>query len=528
MLRVLIADDEERICQLIMALGEWDRLGLEVAGVAHNGQEALQMLEALKPDILITDIRMPGMSGLEVVSAARQMMPQLEVIIISGYAQFDYAQSALRNGVGEYLLKPINREALNLTLEKMAGVLITRRQQANDVETLRQSSQSDRERLRQKLVLDMWQNRHAPDSREQMERDGYFSVAEGVFQTFLLKIDSDWEEQSRRSMDSVLFKARDSIQPVLDRLCSDAAMTHSRNQLAGLVNLPQDRLPNLRAQLRGALNRLIAQKSMYGAVEFSLALGEACDSPAELPASFQRAREAMDERLIEGTGRLLEGRMSASGILDTDFQAHYAQAIMQAIDVLSPQLAEGAVDILKPAIHHPNLRGWELIEIVKGAGHMFITRLGAENSGQELKAFDERLEYCSDVSALLDCLRKTQLELLTQAANKRRDRDVQPIRNAKLYIQKHFTEPLTLEEVSDAIGFSVNYFSTLFKKETGEGFNKYLTKVRMDEARNLLRDTPLSVAEICAKVGYGDVKHFTKTFKNETSLTPGEYRKLYG
>ena len=105
---------------------------------------------------------------------------------------------------------------------------------------------------------------------------------------------------------------------------------------------------------------------------------------------------------------------------------------------------------------------------------------------------------------------------------------MQPIRNAKLYVQKHYAEPLTLESVSTAIGFSVNYFSTLFKKETGEGFNKYLTRIRMNQARSLLRETGVSVAEVCGRVGYCDVKHFSKTFKAETGLTPGEYRKLYG
>ena len=109
-----------------------------------------------------------------------------------------------------------------------------------------------------------------------------------------------------------------------------------------------------------------------------------------------------------------------------------------------------------------------------------------------------------------------------------KDRDNQPIRAAKLYIHKHFDQPITLEEVSAAIGFSENYFSTLFKKETGSGFAKYLTHVRMDEARSLLRDTNQSVAEICRQVGYGDLKHFTHTFKAEIGLTPGEYRKLYG
>ncbi|MDD3214942.1 MAG: response regulator, partial [Eubacteriales bacterium] len=106
MLRVLIADDEERICQLIIALGEWTRLELEVVGTAENGPAALELVRTLTPDILITDIRMPGCDGLKLVEEAHKLIPELEVIVISGYAQFDYAQTAIRFGVGEYLLKP--------------------------------------------------------------------------------------------------------------------------------------------------------------------------------------------------------------------------------------------------------------------------------------------------------------------------------------------------------------------------------------------------------------------------------------
>ena len=130
--------------------------------------------------------------------------------------------------------------------------------------------------------------------------------------------------------------------------------------------------------------------------------------------------------------------------------------------------------------------------------------------------------------ALAGILAQLQRDALNQAAQRLRERDTQPIRSAKLYIRKNFAQPITLEEVSAAIGFSVNYFSTLFKKETGEGFAKYLTRVRIDEARALLRDTVTSVAEIFKTVGYGDLKHFTRTFKAEAGLTPGEYRKLYG
>jgi len=159
---------------------------------------------------------------------------------------------------------------------------------------------------------------------------------------------------------------------------------------------------------------------------------------------------------------------------------------------------------------------------------MFVNRLNAGENEETLEDFNRRCAQCCVTRDLFGCLRRLQRDQMDKAAQKLRDRDAQPIRTAKLYIRKHFQEPVTLEEVSAAVGFSVNYFSTLFKKETGEGFTKYLTRVRMDEARALLRDTGRPVAEICRSVGYGDLKHFTHTFKAETGLTPGEYRKLYG
>ena len=99
---------------------------------------------------------------------------------------------------------------------------------------------------------------------------------------------------------------------------------------------------------------------------------------------------------------------------------------------------------------------------------------------------------------------------------------------AKQYVQSHYSQNITLEDVCAATGFSVSYFSALFKKETGEGFAKYLTRVRMERAKELLQETNLSVAEICTRVGYGDLKHFNQTFKKVTNLSPGQYRKLYG
>lgn len=126
-LKVMIADDEERICQLIEALIDCDVLHMEVVGVAHNGLEACALVKKIKPDILITDIRMPGYSGLELIERIKADQAELEIIIISGYAHFAYAQTAIKFGVGDYLLKPINREELTGTLQKL-GERIRERQ----------------------------------------------------------------------------------------------------------------------------------------------------------------------------------------------------------------------------------------------------------------------------------------------------------------------------------------------------------------------------------------------------------------
>ena len=118
MWKVMIVDDEKLICRLVKALVKWDELGMESVATADNALEALELLEEVRPDILITDIRMPGMDGLELIREVKKHCPEIEIIIISGYAHFEYAKNAIALGVGNYILKPINQEELNKTLLK--------------------------------------------------------------------------------------------------------------------------------------------------------------------------------------------------------------------------------------------------------------------------------------------------------------------------------------------------------------------------------------------------------------------------
>ena len=132
MLKVMIADDEERICKLIIALVDWEKMGMEVIGVAHDGLEAIEMATKFRPEKLITDIQMLGCSGLDLIEKVKRSITDLEIIIISGYAHFDYAQSAIKFGVGNYLLKPIDKMELYTTLRKLKERILKRKESVTD------------------------------------------------------------------------------------------------------------------------------------------------------------------------------------------------------------------------------------------------------------------------------------------------------------------------------------------------------------------------------------------------------------
>ena len=175
-----------------------------------------------------------------------------------------------------------------------------------------------------------------------------------------------------------------------------------------------------------------------------------------------------------------------------------------------------------------DVRGYELLELVNSCGALFLSQVESKDRREKLQHFLGRCRQCGSQEALFKTLSRLQDDYIRELVQQREGDMVRPIRQAKQYILNHYHEPITQEEVSNAVGLSSTYFSVLFKKEEGEGFAKYLTGVRMEQAKILLREDNCSVSEICRRVGYNDLKHFTHNFEKATGLKPGAYRKLYG
>lgn len=528
MIKVMIADDEERICQLIEALIDWDSLHMEVAGIAHNGLEACEMVRQIRPDILITDIRMPGCNGLELIENVKKSVEDLQIVIISGYAHFAYAQTAIKFGVGDYLLKPINKVELASTLQKFKERIEEKIQRREEQLWIQHKSEADIRLFRVNLVNRLMDQKVWQPSVQVLQEEYYLHVEEGVYQGFVLKVDSTGEI-SQAGVNIILEKTQTLLENSFKTRCAEIVVGTKGSSCVGFVNYADAQVEQIRRVFRSCLNQLESEKEIFGPVMFTAALGDMTRDVGELQETVRQANVIIEERLLRGTGKLLERMPAGMAVHEQNILEKYLRQIVHAVEVMSVEEAAEAVRQMgQRMLEVKDLKGYEVRELVYSAAGLFLSQVEVKNRADEMKAFEEQCSLCGSMDQLMDCLGALQSRYVEQIRLSHEADTVRPIRMAKQYIQNHYSEQITQEEVSSAVGLSAAYFSALFKKVEGEGFAKYLINVRMEQAKVLLRETNTAVSKICQQVGYNDLKHFTRTFEKMTGVKPSVYRKMYG
>ncbi|MDD3370167.1 MAG: response regulator, partial [Lachnospiraceae bacterium] len=510
MLKILIADDEERLCQLIKKLVDWDDLHMQVVGTAANGIEAAQMVDELSPDILITDIRMPGCDGLELIQTVKRSNPQIEIIIISGYAYFSYAQAAIKFGVENYLLKPINKVELTETLKKIYQKILERNESEDNLENLIRSSENDRIKVKNNLIMDMLETEALSITMESLQQDYHLGVREGIFQGFCLKMDYDICQLTDSARKIVYDKVTSTILGNLKRVCYEIILNIKDGSGYGILNYTPKKQDDVHRIMRDCLNQLNSQKSILGDIDFTLALGSSETDAVKLPDSLKKCRQLIQERILTGTGSIIEKMGNYNIVRDQSILESYSRKMLHAIELLSAEEGEAAVISFRTTIMNlKNVNGYEIYDFVLSAANLFLAQTDYKKRKEEEEIFRRQWMQCGNLDQLFSYLSNLQKRVLEAIKQERENEALRPIRQAKQYIQNHYKEQITLEEVSDAVGLSSGYFSVLFKKVEGDGFAKYLINFRIEQAKVLLRESNYSVSDICKQVGYNDLKHFT-------------------
>lgn len=536
MYRVIIADDEPKVALLIRNLIRWEELGLELAGTAHDGITALEMIEALHPDIVITDIRMPGYDGIELISRVKQQNPHADFIIISGYRHFDYAQKAIRFGVEDYLLKPLKAAEINQTLRKMTDKYRERDQEKQQQNKVSVRLAQDAELRREQLVSGFLAGACDPSlSLDQINQACGLSLRPELFQAFMIKADVHFESMNPSVGKLLADKTLSVIQSVLQDRCHGVVLYPVGSGIYGLVNFNEPQQKPLRKALVTVIDELQSHSELFDRVRVTVGLGSPSGDIRDMPRSLREAESAAADRLVCGAGKIIDHTPGKDPVLllNTLITAEVRSRLLKGVEILEDAEIQRILDAVSCEMAtREDITGDAVKILCEECVQILHFGLKCQNAVdgrvEALQAgFFESFTMCSRQKDALNLLKAYASQVIAHVLAQRKSENNRPVRESQKYIHANFSSPLSLESISQRAGFNAAYFSQLFKKETGMNFLEYVTEVRIKEAKRFLSDPRKTIADVAADVGYSDVKHFSKLFIRITGINPSQYRKLY-
>lgn len=540
MLTVLIADDEVKIVQLIQCLVRWEDFDMEVVATANDGLTAFSLISELEPDIVITDIRMPNVSGVELVQCTQNQGLHPYFIIVSGYSDFEYAQQAIKLGVEDYLLKPLKKKELESVLTKIqekAG--LAEKELAHRI-ALNDALITSHAKLKNALLTDLLIKEKTSVSRmsaEELNREYGVSFPGSSYVCVIWHLFSEHEREQIASQEEYQFLLPKLEKELLQRisgLCRETLSIALEHEILFLLNYDEVCQMDLEDQLSRLKIQFLNYRSIYPDMQMCLCMGSVAADFSGFVQSYQDARTALQMRFDKNGTFFLKYQPTSSSVLSVNdiLTAPLKAKLTKEIELLNHAGFSAVLDEVKILLLKNKNQGTVLYQCYQLLADLFLLNMAPHMEQNQLTPLRHQMEDVLQIySAFEDafsCFQDLCLNCIARQRDAKKEAEHLPIRQARQYLQEHFAEPISLESVSRSVGFNPAYFSTLFKKETGQNFSDYLIKIRITQAQNMLTHTNMGIADIAVACGYSDVKYFSKLFKRNTSITPSEFRKLYG
>ena len=528
MIELLIVDDERRICRLIKRLIHFEVFGLHLADFAYDGESALEKIQALKPQIVITDIKMPGMDGLELVKRTRDLGLDTHFIILSGYGTFDYARSAIRYQVDDYLLKPVNEKVLNETLEKLCGVITAQDAKRGEVQVITREMEFSSQRMRGYFIFSLIYNPGELQDKGIPELNAEYSLSfhPGLFQVAILNL-IPCEKAAR--ITAIVRQVDQLFQLAMAERCFDYKSMIDKERIILVLNYRQELGPRMDSMLEYAFDGLLENREISSFVKMTLLLGEVKDCPAGLYESFRSADRSMNFGILCGYNACYHAAKGGGHNLVPDERER--AAMIRAIEAESKQPVKKLVEEMTarrlPALLENPAEMDYVIHILGAFAEYAAAQDVRSDTFTEIRnhaLFQYR--SCENLQEVEELVADGMWKMRAIYEEIRAGKQSLPVVKARQYIDRNYQKPISLETVAKEVYLSPAYFSAVFKKEQGLTFSDYLAQVRIERAKRLLSNMKYSVAEVAAAVGYPDQRYFSRVFKKMTGVNPLEYRKL--
>lgn len=522
--KVMLVDDEEAVRQAIEKKLRWEEIGFEVIATAENGEEALELAEKLMPDVVMTDIKMPFMDGLSLCRKLKENRRDTRIVIFSGFDEFEYAREAIKLEVAEYILKPIDSEELKEVFLRIRENLDAEIDEKRNHEKLYEYYQKSLPVMKEQFMASLLEGKITDELIDEMNRSyevnldaAYYAVA--VFRADLgekamersllnLSLKRMIEENARGRVEIRSFLYLDMV-AVIMLLDGTAALNEEIQELD---------------QVCKAASRMLE-------VNVTAGIGQVVSELGNLAHSYKGAVDAVEYRVLLEANQAIYIR-DIQPAVNSDFvlDDQDIQKVTRAVKLGSRQEVRDAVDDLidkfknsKISLHRYQVAMMELLAELLKLGRSYHLNL-EEIFGGNMDFYREVAKFDS-LDSLGEWLYSVCIKFRSLIRQEQTDSTKLLTEKAKQFIQEHYADSkLSVEMLCQHLNVSAAYFSTIFKKETGQSFVMYLTNVRMEAALELLNNSKEKTYVIADKVGYTEPNYFSYVFRKQYGMSPTKYR----
>ncbi|MGQ7280674.1 response regulator [Brevibacillus thermoruber] len=546
MYTLLLIDDEEDVREGVVREIDWQAYGFAVVGTAENGQEALEKMERSVPDIVVTDIKMPFMDGLELAAVVKERYPTVKIVILTGFDEFEYARKAVKLQIDEYVLKPFSAGELIDALLKVRARLDEEAAEKKNIRLLKEHYQKSLPVLREVFLTSLI-TRRLPEADIREKAHAYQIDLEGNgFVVGAVSIDRPCvgEDPANRSApppirqawgedrELLLFAVRNIVQEVVDKHRLGIVFTNNDHVVLIAVHQEREREAVLR-KTAAVLEE--ARQFVEKFCEFTVTagIGTVTGELADLSFSYEDAVAALDYRVVLGNNRVIcVDDVEKRCVEKVRFDERKEHALIRCLKVGTPQELKDILDELFAEIAYArvSIKDYHiyLLEILTA----ILKAAKGANLDPE-RVFGENLQWFTDIHKS-QTLQETKDRLLhicsgmmNSIASDRQSSYKRLVAQAVEYVKNHYHESdISIHKVCRQLHISAGYFSSIFKKEMNTTFVNFLLQVRMEAAQELLLTTDLKTFEIAERVGYADPNYFSFCFRKKWGMSPKEYKNM--
>lgn len=543
MLKIFLAEDEVVVRETIKRMIPWEELGFELVGEAADGEMALPLLIRQQPDLLITDIKMPFMDGLTLARLAKKEIPGLKVVILSGYDDFNYAKQAIGIGVEDYLLKPITKNALIERLSEIRSRYEHEKTQKEYYEKFQREMQAyEKNSSRDFFEALVGGSMDMMEVYKRAEKFGLDIVAEAYnVLIFTMNCDEDFSGQR----DEYSSWEAESLELLENFFAGHSSAMLFRSNIFSYGVLLKGQRETIEENTRACVDEIRKILSRQdGRREWFLAVGQSVERLSQIQKSYHTASRAFSQRYLYDENILYYDEMETmehpGGQAETEDNAYLQKVDVNALNpailqkFLSNGLQEETENFVKDYFYAIGQEPMEslvfrnyVILNVRFSVISFIKGLGCDTNEMESADTEEVLaESGKNMESAIAYAKKMISQAIEIRDQNSGNKNRSILKTAVDFIDSHYMdEEISLNTVANVANVSSNHFSALFSQNMGQTFIEYLTTLRMNKAKELLRCTGMRSSEIAGEIGYKDAHYFSYLFKKTQGMTPSDYRK---